>query len=298
MQCGQLFRRRLATGAERDALDICKKTSIQQKHPQAQMPGAWEKSTMRTTFLLAGGLALSILSTGCVATHKYVAKTIAPIDQRVGATETKNNEQDQKLTANTQQIESVDRDLSRTKERLNDTDAKAVAAGNAAQQAAQAAQAADAKAAGAQTAADGARTFAQNGISTLGRNVDGTLKYKELKSGTVLFGLNRRTLDDAAKSALDEIAQSVNGQDRFVVEIQGYTDKTGPVTYNESLSQDRAEAVARYLANQHKIGLRNITVLGSGPAEGDQKTRDERKQARKVDVRVFVPEVASVASAR
>jgi outer membrane protein OmpA-like peptidoglycan-associated protein len=253
---------------------------------------------MRSTFLLAGGLVLSILSTGCVATHKYVAKTIAPIDQRVTATEGKNTEQDQKLTANAQQIESVDRDLSRTKERLNDTDAKAVAAGGAAQSAAQAAQAADSKAQGAQQAADGARTFAQTGLSTLGRNVDGSLKYKEAKSGTVLFGVNRRTLDDTAKSALDDVAKAVAGQDRFVVEIQGYTDKTGAVTYNEGLSQDRAQAVARYLANQHKLPLRNITVLGSGVAEGDQKTKDERAQARKVDVRVFVPEVVSVSAAR
>ncbi len=34
---------------------------------------------MRTTFLTVGALALSLFGTGCVATHKYVAKTIAPV---------------------------------------------------------------------------------------------------------------------------------------------------------------------------------------------------------------------------
>jgi outer membrane protein OmpA-like peptidoglycan-associated protein len=75
-----------------------------------------------------------------------------------------------------------------------------------------------------------------------------------------------------------------------VVEIQGFTDKTGSAVYNDVLSQERAEAVARYLAS-HKVPLRNITLLGSGVADGDQKTRDERAQGRKVDVRVFVPEI-------
>jgi outer membrane protein OmpA-like peptidoglycan-associated protein len=56
------------------------------------------------------------------------------------------------------------------------------------------------------------------------------------------------------------------------------------------LSQARAEAVARYLASR-KVPLRNITMLGSGIADGEQKTREERAQGRKVDIRVFVPEI-------
>jgi outer membrane protein OmpA-like peptidoglycan-associated protein len=247
---------------------------------------------------MAGGLALSLLGTGC-ATKKYVAKTIAPVEQRVTTGESKNSEQDQKLAANAQQIDSVDKDLSRTKERLTDVDSKTAAAASAAQAAASAAQAADSRAGGAQTAADGARTLAQQGITQTGqlaKNVDGTLRLKELKTGSVQFGFNRRTLDDAAKAALDELAGSVSGQQRFIVEVQGYTDKTGDLNYNEGLSEDRAQAVARYLANQHKVPLRSITMLGSGVAEGEQKTRDERKQARKVDVRILVPELATVAS--
>ena len=255
---------------------------------------------MKMSMLMAGGLALSLLGTGC-ATKKYVAQTIAPVETRVATVEGKNTEQDQKLTANAQQIEAVDKDLSRTKERLSDVDAKAVAAGTAANAAANAAKAADARAGGAQTAADGARSLAQQGIaqgiaqtSALAKNVDGTLKLKEVKNGSVQFGFNRRTLDDAAKASLDELARSVSGQERFVVEIQGYTDKTGDVSYNEGLSQERAQSVARYLANQHKVPLRSITLLGSGVADGEQKTRDERAQARKVDVRILVPELATV----
>jgi outer membrane protein OmpA-like peptidoglycan-associated protein len=251
---------------------------------------------MKSTLYVTGAVLLSLFSAGC-ATKKYVAKTIAPVEQRVTTAEAKNTEQDTKLAVQATQIEAVDRDLSRTKERLTDTDAKAVAAGNAARQANDAAMQANTKAQGAQSSADTANTTAQSslqGIVVLSRNVDGTLKYKMTKSGVVLFALGQKTLDKDAKAALDEFSSAAGGQDRFVIEVQGFTDKTGDVASNEVLSQGRAEAVARYLANEHSIPLHNITLLGSGVAAGEQKTRDERKQSRKVEVRLLVPEVATV----
>jgi len=56
--------------------------------------------------------------------------------------------------------------------------------------------------------------------------------------------------------------------------------------------------VARYLANEHKIPVRSITMLGSGYAQpvADDKTRDGRKQNRRVEVRLYVPEAASTSS--
>ena len=248
---------------------------------------------MKTTILIAGGLALSLMGTGCVATHKYVAKSIAPVEQRVSGTETKNADQDKQLATQGTQIEGIDRDLSRTKERVNDVDTKAVAAGDAAKQA-------DAKAQGAQTAADGARGLAQQGVERSGQvsrnlddfrdNVDKNLgKYKMVKAETVLFGLNQRTLNKDAKEKLDDFGKSLNGMDRYVIEVQGFTDKTGDPSYNDALSQERAATVARYLANEYKVPLHSITMLGTGISEGEQKTRAERAQGRKVDVRVFVP---------
>jgi len=248
---------------------------------------------MKTTMLMAGGLALSLLGTGCVATHKYVAKSIAPVEQRVSATEGKNVDQDKQIATQGTQIEGIDRDLSRTKERLNDVDTKAIAAGDAAKQA-------DGKAQGAQTAADGARGLAQQGVeksTQVSRNLDdfkGNLdkniyKYTMVKSETVTFGLNRKSLDKDAKAKLDDFGKSIEGMDRYVVEVQGFTDKTGDRVYNDSLSQERAATVARYLANEHKVPLHNITMLGTGVSEGEQKTRADRAQSRKVDVRIFVP---------
>lgn len=247
---------------------------------------------MKTGMLLVGGLGLSLLGTGC-ASHKYVQRTVAPVTERVSNVENKNNEQDKQLSSQGSQIENVDRDLSRTKERLTDTDNKAAAAGEAA-------RTADSKAVAAQGAADGAKNLAQQGVdratqvsSKLDRTVSSLYRMKVAKEGTIQFGFAKRTLDDEAKAQLDDFAKSFQGVDGFVVEIQGFTDKTGPADYNRALSQDRAEAVARYLIDQHKVPLRAINFLGIGESPEEQKTRDERAAARRVEYRVYLPELVS-----
>src|SRR5262249_30406196 len=161
---------------------------------------------MKSVAMLTGAVALSLLGTGC-ATKKYVAKTVAPIDQRVTGTETKNTEQDKTIATQGTEIQELDRDLSRTKEKLNDTD-------NRANQGIQAAKAADQRAGDARQAADGAqqsannaKTFAEQGLDRLGRTVDSMNKYQMMKSETVLFKVNDDKLTDDGKAALDELAK-------------------------------------------------------------------------------------------
>ncbi len=245
---------------------------------------------MNISIKIAAIAALSLAGTAC-ATKKYVARTVAPIDARVTGTETKNTEQDKQLAEEAKNIEELDRGLSRTREQLKDTETKATAAGDAAAKA-------DQKADGAWKAADGAKSLAQQGLDAnvqLARTVDAMNKFQVLKTETVLFAVNRSTLTADAKSQLDELAKSTEGLDRFVIEVQGFTDKTGTMEINERLSQARAQEVARYLANDHKIPVRSISLLGSGYAQpvADDKTREGRKLNRRVEVRLYVPEAAN-----
>jgi len=252
---------------------------------------------MRTKGHIVAVLALTLGGTAC-ATKRFVTKTVAPVEQRVTSAEAKNVEQDQKIATQAGHIEAVDRDLSRTKEQLTETDLKATAAGSAARQAGETATLADGRAQTAQQTADSAKAEAKQGIDRLGREVEAMNKFKMIKSGVVLFATGEKTLGPDAKAALDDFASAANGQTRFVIEVQGFADKTGGAAFNEVLSQSRAQSVARYLANEHMIPLRNIAVLGTGVAPGVQNTRDERKQSRKVDFRMWLPEVATVTSAR
>jgi outer membrane protein OmpA-like peptidoglycan-associated protein len=244
--------------------------------------------------MLAGAVALSLLGTGC-ATKKYVAKTVAPVEQRVTAVEAKNADQDKQIASQGTEIQDLDRDLSKTKEKVNDVD-------NKADQANAAAKAADQKADGAQQAANTAQQSAdsaKNGVDRLTRTVDGMNKFTMTKQETVLFAFNQWKLTDDAKQQLTDLAKQAQGTDRYVIEVQGFTDKTGSTAYNDRLSQERAEAVARYLSIEYKIPVRNITMLGEGWAEpvAADNTRDGRKQNRRVEVRLWVPETSSAAAA-
>jgi outer membrane protein OmpA-like peptidoglycan-associated protein len=245
---------------------------------------------MRFNVTLATAIGLSILATGC-ATKKYVAKTIAPVEQRVGDRETKDVDQDKTIAGHTTQLGEFDRELSQTKERVTTADTKAAQAGDAA-------KAADQKAAGAQTAADsahqaadGARSFAEQGLTRLDQNMQAMNKYTMTSTEAVLFGFNQDTLNDEGKAQLDTIANQAKGLDRYVIEVQGFTDKTGDATYNDSLSERRARNVARYLAAKYQIPVRSISVLGLGYAQpvADDSTRDGRKMNRRVEVRLWVP---------
>lgn len=252
----------------------------------------------KTYLTMAGAVALSVFSASC-ATKKYVAKTVSPVETHVANVEQKNDaknaEQDKTIAAQQQQLTEVNTDLSRTKEKLTDTDAKATQAGQAAQQANQAAQEANQSASRAQQSADNARTFADQGINRLERTVDAMNKYQMVKNATVLFAVGQWKLTDEDKAALDDFAKQAEGLDRYVIEVQGFTDKTGTAAFNDELSAKRADAVARYLNNEHKIPVRSIDTLGSGYAQpvADDKTRDGRKQNRRVEVRLFVPEATS-----
>ena len=161
-------------------------------------------------------------------------------------------------------------------------------AGNAQQAAEGAKQAAD----GAKQAADGAKTFAEQGLNRLDQNMQVMNKFQVAKTEMVLFDFNKSTLSPEAKVQLDELARQATGMDRYIIELRGFTDKTGDAAYNETLSSARAQVVARYLANQDEIPVRNISLLGSGYAKpvADDKTLEGRKMNRRVDVKLWIPE--------
>jgi outer membrane protein OmpA-like peptidoglycan-associated protein len=246
---------------------------------------------MKTIGTMTAALALTLVGTGC-ATKKYVAKTVAPVEQRVSGTESKNGEQDKQLAGQDTEIRELGGDLSRTKEKLGDTDTKATQAGEAAKTADQKASNAQQSADGARQAADGARTFAEQGLNRMDETLQSMNKFQMSKSEAVLFAFNSDKLTPEGKTQLDDVASQAKGMDRFVVEVQGFTDKSGSANYNETLSEARARSVARYLTNQHQIPIRNISMLGSGYAlaVADDKTRDGRKMNRRVEVRLWVPE--------
>jgi len=103
--------------------------------------------------------------------------------------------------------------------------------------------------------------------------------------------VNSYIISPEDRRALDELAQKAMTTKGYVIEITGHADATGNAQRNRALSQQRADAVVRYLQENHDIPLRRmITPFGYGqlrPA-ADNNTPEGRRQNRRVEVKILV----------
>lgn len=70
---------------------------------------------------------------------------------------------------------------------------------------------------------------------------------QEPSQTTFYFGFNKTELDDQDKVTLKQHAVFLKANPSLILQINGHTDHTGPHGYNEFLSKQRAEAVAKVL---------------------------------------------------
>jgi len=79
------------------------------------------------------------------------------------------------------------------------------------------------------------------------------------------FGLDSAALDTTARAELDEFAKALKDSrlSTFSFVVEGYTDATGTVHYNEGLSQRRAQSVAAFLKAKG-IEAARIDAIGMG----------------------------------
>jgi len=224
---------------------------------------------------------LLIGTTGC-ATKKYARQQVAPVEARVNGVE-------KKTADHASAINELENGLSKTDERAMEADRKAAAAGEAASRANDAATRANDAATQAGSRADQARQLAETTGTRLNEVVENMDNYKLVTTEAVLFPVNRYTLSNDAKQVLDTAVNNLQNSKNYILEVQGFTDKTGSREANVLLSQKRADAVVRYLTVEKKVPLRRIHILGVGAEEpvADNKTRAGRKQNRRVELKVF-----------
>ena len=115
--------------------------------------------------------------------------------------------------------------------------------------------------------------------------------YVPQDSIAVNFRVGSSILNVDARTKLDAIATKALNAKGYVLEVTGYADSTGATERNRVLSQRRADAVIRYLVENHQIPLRRIvTPYGFGESNpvADNKTREGRAENRRVEVKVLV----------
>jgi len=139
----------------------------------------------------------------------------------------------------------------------------------------------------AQESADAAIT----GVNETNERISALDDYVPQTTTAVNFKVNSAVLSADAKTKLDELATRALNTKGYVIEVAGFTDATGSLQKNRILSQNRADAVIRYLVENHQIPLRRVvTPYGYGKSNpiADNTTREGREQNRRVEVKLLV----------
>jgi outer membrane protein OmpA-like peptidoglycan-associated protein len=227
---------------------------------------------MRKSLFAASMLALCVAVAPACATKKFVRTEVGTVNGKVDT-----------LSGTLEETQERTR---QNEGRIGEVDKKAEAAGQSARDARSAADAAQAKAneVGGQVTQVNGRV---DEVVAASRRLVYTVTLSE-DQGNFKFG--KTDLPDAAKMRLDEVISQLKANPNNVfIEIEGHTDNVGSKTLNEQLGLERAEAVKRYLYEQHQIPLHKINVISYGEDKpvAPNNTRQGRAQNRRVVVKVL-----------
>ena len=101
----------------------------------------------------------------------------------------------------------------------------------------------------------------------------------------VLFDTGQATLKAGADRDLDRLAQALKDNQNTRVKIEGYTDSVGSASYNQQLSERRAEAVAVALRMRGVPADRyDAEGLGKEYPVASNNTPEGRQQNRRVEI--------------
>jgi outer membrane protein OmpA-like peptidoglycan-associated protein len=226
---------------------------------------------------MAGTIAvMAVGGTTACATKKFVRTNVGQVNEKVDSLG-----------------RSVEETQERTRQnegRISDVDQRAQAGiSSATQKADQAGQRAD--------QANNAATSAANTANTAVAKADALDKASRRMVFEVVlsedqgnFKFGKIDLPKEAKAKLDEMIEQMKADPKGAYfEIEGHTDNVGPKDVNERVGLERAEAVKRYLYEQHQIPLHKMNVISYGEDKpvAPNKTRAGRAQNRRVVIKVL-----------
>ncbi len=208
--------------------------------------------------LVAGG------STAC-ATKKFVRTSVGEVNEKV---------------------DSMGKSIEETQERTRQAEGRIAAVDQKADQAAQSARQANNAASEARGAADAAASKA-DAVDRASKRLVYEVVLSE-DEGNFKFGKTMLPAD--ARTKIDEMIVQLKADPKGAYfEIEGHTDSVGDKKLNEKIGLERAEAVKRYLYEQHQIPLHKMNVISYGKERpiAPNKTKAGRAQNRRVVIKVL-----------
>lgn len=117
-------------------------------------------------------------------------------------------------------------------------------------------------------------------------------KGEKFKLENIFYDLNKSTLRPESKTSLDKLADFIIKND-LRIELSAHTDSRGSKTYNQKLSQARAQSCVDYLISKG-VSSRNIrakgygeTQLVNGCKDGVTCSEEEHQENRRTEVKIL-----------
>ena len=103
----------------------------------------------------------------------------------------------------------------------------------------------------------------------------------------ITFDTDSYSIKPEFRNTLDNIASTLGSYNQTYVDVYGHTDSTGADAYNMTLSRNRAESVAGYLAT-HGVARARIGTQGFGETQpvASNDTDAGRAQNRRVEIKL------------
>lgn len=117
----------------------------------------------------------------------------------------------------------------------------------------------------------------------------------------VTFATNSAEINPGFQATLDTVASSLIEYPNSLIDVYGFTDTTGSDSYNQALSERRAQAVANYLSSRGVASTRIATVgYGENPQYLRVQTGDNvnEPQNRRVEIKIVPISQADVQAAQ
>ena len=115
----------------------------------------------------------------------------------------------------------------------------------------------------------------------------------------VTFDTDSTLIKPAFRDTLDRVAQSMVQYPDSLIDVYGHTDSTGSDPYNQTLSENRARAVADYLSSRG-VSSQRLRSQGYGETRpvASNNSEEGRSANRRVEIKIVPVSQDDVARAR
>ncbi len=103
--------------------------------------------------------------------------------------------------------------------------------------------------------------------------LDRIVKQKEITLNNIYYDLDKSNIREDAKPNLDELATLLFENPTIRIELGSHTDSRGSASYNQKLSQERAQSVVDYLASKG-ISSSRLMAIGYGEKQLVNRCKD------------------------